>query len=112
MHPFAARFYDSDQLCVQKIQALSSPKRYAVRDLFDLDHLLSSTLSKPVAIKKLIGRGDVEKAAEKTDKFHYDDFKEQVLPYLPDSLMTLYSNSTAFGGLKKRVEDHLLEMMG
>lgn len=112
MHPFAARYYDSDQLCVQKIQALSSPNRYAVRDLFDLDHLLSSTLSKPEIIKKLIERDDVERAAEKIDKFNYDDFKEQVLPYLPDSLMMMYSNSAAFMDLKKRVEDHLLEMMG
>ena len=111
MHPFAAHFYDSDQLCVQKIQALSLPNRYAVRDLFDLDHLLSSSLSKPEVIKKLIEQGDVEKATEKIDKFHYDDFKEQILPYLPDSLMTLYSSSAAFGDLKKRVEDQLLEIM-
>ena len=111
MHPFAVRFYDSNNMCVQKIQALSSPNRYAVRDLFDLDHLLSSNLTEPETIKKLIERGDVEKAAEKMDRFHYDDFKGQVLPYLPDSLMMLYSNSAAFGDLKKRVEDHLLEIM-
>lgn len=111
MHPFAARFYDSNNMCIQKIQALSSPTRHAVRDLFDLDHLFSSTLSKPEVIKKSVQPDVVEKAAEKIEGFHYKDFEEQVLPYLSESLEAMYADSAAFDGLKKRVEDHLLEMM-
>ncbi len=111
MHPFAARFYDSNRMCIQKIQALSSPTRHAVRDLFDLDHLLSSAHSNPEVIKKLVEQNDVEKTAEKIEEYDFKDFKEQVLPYLSESLVTLYSHSAAFGDLKKRVEDYLLEMM-
>ena len=111
MYPFAARFYDSNPMCAQKIQALSSPKRHAVRDLFDLDHLFSSTLSKPEMIKKSIQLEDVENAAEKIEGFQFKDFREQVLPYLSESLVTLYSDPAAFNDLKKRVENHLLEMM-
>src|SRR3989344_4841189 len=86
MHPFAARFYDPNNMCIQKIQALSSPTRYAVRDLFDLDHLLSSTISNPETIKRSVKLEEIEKAAEKAADFHYKDFKEQVLPYLSESL--------------------------
>ena len=111
MHPFAARYYDVHRMCIQKIQALAAPPRYAVRDLFDLDHLFSSTPSKPDMIKKSVQSEDIEKAAEKMEEFNYKDFEEQVLPYLSESLVTLYSKAAAFDGLKKRVEDRLLELM-
>ena len=69
-------------------------------------------LSKPEMIKKSVKLEEVEKAAGKVDGFGYKDFEEQVLPYLSESLVTLYSNSAAFDDLKKRVEDYLLEIMG
>ena len=112
MHPFAARFYDSNHMCIQKIQALAALQRHAVRDLFDLDHLFSSTLSKSDIIRKSVKKEEVEKAADKVGKFQYKDFKEQVLPYLSESLEAMYSNPAAFDDLKRRVEDYLLELMG
>jgi len=109
MHPFAARFYDSNNMCIQKIQALSSPTRHAVRDLFDLDHLFSSTVT--FQCKFRVKYEDVEKAAHKVADFSTKDFKEQVLPYLSESLESMYADSAAFDNLKRRVEEHLLEIM-
>ena len=110
MFPFAARFYDSEEMCAQKILALSSLSRHAARDLFDLDHLWTMSPLKPEAIKKLVEPQDVEKAVGKAESFTHKDFKEQVLPYLTESLCALHGNAHAFDQLKKRVEDSLLEI--
>jgi len=111
MHPFAARFYGAEAMCALKIQALAAPNRFALRDLFDLDHLFASVSSPPEAVKKWVEPEETAKAAEKIGQFHYGDFQEQVLPYLDEALMGLYSEPAAFVELKKRVEDRLLEIM-
>ena len=38
--PFGARYYGASAIFIQKINALASPTRNALRDLFDLHHLL------------------------------------------------------------------------
>ncbi|MBI5883673.1 MAG: nucleotidyl transferase AbiEii/AbiGii toxin family protein [Elusimicrobia bacterium] len=109
--PFAARFYDPPTMTVQKLGALAAPSRYAVRDLFDIHHLLRVVLVKPQDIAGLVNQKTVESATDKINDFTYADFKEQVLPYLSGELMDLFRNAQAFTRQKAEVEQALLEML-
>ena len=111
LHPFAACYYDATNICGQKILALASPARNALRDLYDLDLLLSSRRVDLKSIKKSIAADSIENAAVKAEIFRHQDFKEQVLPFLSESLMSLYANRAAFDGLKERLENTFLELM-
>lgn len=111
MTPFAAQFYDGTAMAAQKIAALASPSRYALRDLFDLHHLLRVVLVKPEEAAKLIEMRSVESAADKIRGFTFGDFKEQVLPYLPGDLIDLYRGEDAFVRQKDEVEKTLMEIL-
>lgn len=106
--PFGAQFYDATQMAVQKIIALASPGRYAVRDLFDLYHLLSVVKVKAGDIANFIDKQNVKRAADKSAHFSHKDFKEQVLPYLLEELIALYQDPHAF----KRMQDEVVGFLG
>lgn len=109
LSPFAAQYYGSSSMMLQKIQALSSASRSATRDLFDLHHLLLFSKS---GSKKNYGGLNSEtfrSASEKIEGFHYDDFAQEVLPYLTASLISLYSDSEAFEKLKSETLKGLKE---
>ncbi len=111
MTPFAAQFYDAASMAAQKIAALASPKRYALRDLFDLHHLLRVVLVKPEDAAKLLETKTIESAAEKVGSFTFDDFKKQVLPYLSGELIEMYRKEDAFKRQKAEVEQILVELL-
>lgn len=111
MPPFAAQFHDAEAIAAQKIAALASPSRYALRDLFDLHHLLRVVMVKPEDAAKSVGTKTLESAADKVRSFTFRDFKEQVLPYLPGDLIDLYGRADAFERQKSEVEQALMEML-
>jgi predicted nucleotidyltransferase component of viral defense system len=108
--PFAAQHYDAAQMAAHKILALASPARNALRDLFDLNHLLFGLGSRPEEIAPLVGEATILAASEKVLAYTFEDFQEQVLPYLTAELMPLYRGSAAFDRQKRAVADALLEM--
>lgn len=105
--PFAARFYDAPAMAAQKIAALAAPPRHALRDLFDLHHLFFTLSVKPGQLLELIAPASVEAAAEKISGFTFQDFKEQVLPYLSDEMIDLYQDATLFARQKEAVTQAL-----
>jgi len=109
--PFAAQFYDAIRMTAHKISALASLSRTAARDLFDLHHLLYALLVKREDVVKIIDQGAVERAADKTGGFTHRDFKEQVVPYLTETMMALYEQPEAFEKLKEEVEQALIGMI-
>ncbi len=111
MTPFAAQFYDAASMTAQKIAALASPSRYALRDLFDLHHLLRVVLVKPDDAVKLLETKTLENAADKVGSFTFGDFKEQVLPYLSGDLIEMYRKEDAFQRQKSEVEQMLMDML-
>ncbi|MHB2025939.1 MAG: nucleotidyl transferase AbiEii/AbiGii toxin family protein [Elusimicrobiota bacterium] len=111
MTPFAAQFYNAASMTAQKIAALASPTRYALRDLFDLHHLLRVILVKPEDAAKLLETKTLESAADKVGRFTFGDFKEQVLPYLTGELIAMYRKEDAFERQKSEVEQALMEML-
>lgn len=109
--PFAVPYYDAPTLVVQKIRALASPSRLAVRDAFDLHHLFYTVEVPSSALAKRIPREDIESALEKVDHFRFVDFSEQVTPCLTETLITLYRDRVAFEKLKDEVQQKLLELL-
>jgi predicted nucleotidyltransferase component of viral defense system len=109
--PFAARCYGAAAMAAQKLGALAAPSRYAVRDLFDLHHLLRVALVKPRDLAGSVETQTVERAADKVGRFTYGDFKEQVLPYLSGEIMDVYRDAEAFARQKAEVEEALLELL-
>lgn len=94
--PFATQYYGAISMAGQKILALASAGRSVARDLFDLHHLL-------VFLKTDLRRATagletdlLRIACAKIAKFSYDDFAEEVLPYLTAELIAWYSNHATF----------------
>jgi len=109
--PFAVLYYDTAQMAIQKIRALASHSRYAVRDLFDLHHLLSTAGGLPENLRIEVDSEEIERAANKVEEFSFREFKEQVLPFLSEAVMTLYREPKAFEDLKDEVGQALIRMM-
>lgn len=111
MPPFAVQFYDSTTMAAQKITALASPARHALRDLFDLHHLLRVVLVEPAKAAELVEADILESAAGKIASFTFKDFKEQVLPYLSGESIELYRHEDSFDRQKTEVEAALMDML-
>jgi len=109
--PFAVVYYDATQMAVQKIQALASHSRYAVRDLFDLHHLVSIGGVIPENLRSKVDKEEIEAAAKKVEVFSFREFKEQVLPFLSEAVMNLYREPKAFEDLKNEAGEALIRMM-
>ncbi|MBI3292139.1 MAG: nucleotidyl transferase AbiEii/AbiGii toxin family protein [Elusimicrobia bacterium] len=110
MVPFAAQFYDAQSMVAQKIQALASPSRQAARDLFDVHHLLFTLAVNKEEIPRSVPAETLRRAAEKVTQFSFQHFKGQVLPFLSESMITLYHDATFFEQMKSDVEQMLLRM--
>lgn len=104
---FGAPHYGSLEMVIQKIHALAAPSRYALRDLFDLHHLLSFEKIDLAAAEKKIPRDVVMAAGDKVNRFSFDDFGSQVVPYLTPEMVSLYQNASAFENLKSETRSHL-----
>ncbi len=109
--PFAAQYYDATFMSAQKIAALAADGRNALRDLFDLHHLFYTIGSKPEEVSALLEPEMVKAAAEKVLSFTFEDFKEQVVPYLSADLMDLYRDSVVFDAQKDGSISILLGML-
>jgi predicted nucleotidyltransferase component of viral defense system len=108
--PFGARYYAAPAIVNQKLQALASPTRNALRDLFDLHHLFFTIGVAPSAIKT-VDAVVIEKTLAKIGSFQYADFKAQVIPFLSSDLLDFYRQVSAFDTLKVQVETLLMERL-
>ncbi|MFH1263120.1 MAG: nucleotidyl transferase AbiEii/AbiGii toxin family protein [Pseudomonadota bacterium] len=111
MGPFAVRYYGAPEMAAQKIRAMASDSRFAVRDLFDLHHLFRAAGVVPSDLTGRIEPTDLTAATEKAGRFTYRDFREQVFPYLPADLSDLYANPEPFETLQHEVEEILTGML-
>lgn len=107
---FGAQYFGAETMSAQKIRALAAPARTAVRDLFDLQHLLAHAGARPAAIGSLVHPDEIEAAADKIDSFRLEDFRDQVAPYLEEAVAGVWSNAEGFSRLKKEVSSALLGM--
>jgi hypothetical protein len=109
--PFIISHYDADTMAVQKIFALSSPSRVAARDLFDIHHLFSQVGVVTESLKDRIPPAVAVQALHKVVGFHARDFREQVLPFLPEDWQRVYENPGAFDRLKDQIETGFIPLL-
>lgn len=106
--PFSTQYYDTATVARQKIEALASTSRNAVRDLFDLCHLMKEARLDLIQVAKGMPKEEIQKAADKLRSFSFRDFQEQVLPFLPPSMIAYFELRGSFDDMKNQVE-HCLE---
>lgn len=115
--PFAAQFYNGEEMTRQKIRALAAASRHAVRDLFDLHHLVYGAGVDLSAATRHGGQGggiarkDVETAIEKIGSFSFEDFNGEVRPYLTEEIMAAYAAAPSFERMKNDTREKLLEAL-
>lgn len=107
---FAAQYYDGPAMALQKILALASPQRNALRDLFDLHHLFYGGVTR-LELPEPRPQSAIEAAVDKVSGFSFAEFRDQVVPYLPDSLVDLYRDSSVFDRQKAEVEQALIGLL-
>ena len=89
--PFISQYYSAEELTKQKLYALASSSRTAVRDLFDLHHLFFSCNVKE--IKKEIENHILTNASDRISSFKISDFQAEIIPFLPLDLAKYYSDN-------------------
>lgn len=102
---FAAQFYGNTSMAIQKILALAAPNRSAARDLFDLHALLTSSETDMHRVATSVDALSLRAASDTIETFSYDDFAEQVIPYLTSDMISLYAHRAAFKQLASEVKN-------
>lgn len=83
------RALDRRTIAATKVLALTDPQRFAVRDLYDLHVLIDAEIEGPVEQLAAVvdGKGRLELALKelwpKIEAMTWDDFRDQVIPFLP-----------------------------
>lgn len=108
---FVAQYYPVDSMAVQKIAALAAPARHALRDLFDLHHLLFASKADREAVAAALSQVAIERAIGKLETFGFEAFEQQVVPYLTAEMIAGYEDSTLFDRQKEDVEQALAGML-
>jgi predicted nucleotidyltransferase component of viral defense system len=99
MPPFLASHYSPESAFRQKINALIHRAQTQARDVFDLDHLLRSGVSKQAIVLPPQWR----EAQENAMAVSFDVFKAQVLSFLTPEQQAQYDNPQVWDGMVLRV---------
>lgn len=109
--PFAVQFYPGEEMARQKIGALAATSRHAVRDVFDLHHLVYGVGVNVAVVTGGMDKKVVEAAIEKIEGFSFKDFKAEVWPYLTEEIMAAYATAPSFERMKDATSGKLLETL-
>lgn len=102
--PFSGQYYSADEMTHQKIVALASVRRHALRDLFDLDFLFTHGGGNiPVEVEN----SDRRAALKKISSMAWPQFSADVLPYLSAESRSALDQKSEFDRLVQRVEKRL-----
>lgn len=106
LFPVLCQHYEAELAFEQKVNALIHRSETQARDIFDLE-----LLSHSAKIRKVeVASADLEKAQENALTVSFDDFKGQVLAYLPAEYQEYYSSDKTWNDLVAKIVD-LLERL-
>lgn len=100
LSPFMANHYSIQSMLRQKIRALALRSETQSRDIFDLYFLVSSGYRFELDEKTI---GLLEDAKYKAKEIAFEDFKGQVLAYLPLDQQKEYDGTSAWDFIVKTV---------
>ena len=102
--PFSGQFYSVNEMVHQKIDALASVRRHALRDLFDLDFLFAHGGGiVPAEVEGSVRQAAVKKISSMTRP----QFTADVLPYLSQESRSSYEVPAEFNQVVQRVQKRL-----
>lgn len=101
LSPILATHYTAEAALEQKIHALSNRTQTQARDVFDINHLLNcGTVLSSSFDSTRMNISDLQKNAL---SLSFNDFKGQVLAYLPQDIVTLYDSEDAWKAMVLKV---------
>jgi hypothetical protein len=105
--------YDDRAQAGQKLSAILDVRRTAVRDLYDLELLLSRDVCPAAAIIDSLGGGDrvLKGVAAKLDLMDWPMFRDQVLPTLPSEIHS-HIDEDEYLEMKVRLRSALARCIG
>ncbi|PCI37076.1 MAG: hypothetical protein COB53_07525 [Elusimicrobia bacterium] len=104
LSPILANHYPADIAFSQKIDALANRKETQARDVFDLDLILGKGIDIQTASHL---KATITQAEAKAIDIPFDQFKSQVLAYLPQDLQTQYESPDIWDAIILRVTEAL-----
>ncbi len=108
LYPILCSHYAREIAFRQKVLALMQRAETQARDVFDLEHLLRGSLH-PKSPKDC-GRQELAKAQENALSMSAEDFRSQVVAYLPPEFQEHYSRPEVWDALVAKVVDALEAM--
>lgn len=98
LNPIFASHYTAEIAFQQKLRALVGRNETQARDVFDLFHLIGLGIQKPQLTSQ-----EVKKIEEHALSLTYEEFKSQVVAYLPPEYHSQYDDSSVWDQLVLRV---------
>jgi predicted nucleotidyltransferase component of viral defense system len=92
--PIMVNHYSSSKMYEQKIQALIFRNQTQARDIFDLYHLIGLGTETKIKNKKILEH--LDEAQSNALSLSFDDFKGQVLAYLPEDYRAQYDSKAVW----------------
>lgn len=106
--PVMANHYSASDAIKQKIDALIFRTQTQARDVFDLYHLI--TTAKYKMPKKHKKSDEIEQACVNAQSVSFNDFKGQVVAFLPEDYQSQYQSPSVWKEMVDRVIHFLREM--
>ncbi|MEY2502913.1 MAG: hypothetical protein QOI07_3247 [Verrucomicrobiota bacterium] len=103
--PILANHYNQETAFLQKVSALANRTETQARDVFDLKFLIDAGVRRPDDGKEL--NAECSLAAERALSISFDEFKAQVVAYLPAEWQEHYGTVKAWDALQEHVVDAL-----
>ncbi|NGX49668.1 MAG: hypothetical protein K940chlam5_01267 [Candidatus Anoxychlamydiales bacterium] len=101
-NPFFINHYSAKSAYKQKIKALIGRSETQARDVFDLFHLISLNVQKPK-----LTPSDIEKAQMCACSITFEEFKSQVVAYLPHEYHSQYSDPIIWENIIYKVVEEI-----
>ncbi|MDP9162163.1 MAG: nucleotidyl transferase AbiEii/AbiGii toxin family protein [Acidobacteriota bacterium] len=103
--PILVNHYRKETAFLQKVSALAHRSATQARDVFDLKFLIDAGVRRPDDGKKL--HREVSLACDRALSIGFDEFKAQVVAYLPPEWQEYYGTADAWDALQEQVVDAL-----
>jgi predicted nucleotidyltransferase component of viral defense system len=107
LSPILANHYGKETAFLQKVSALAHRSETQARDVFDLKLLVDAAAKLPAADEKLAMEFSL--AIERALSISFDEFKAQVVAYLPPEWQEYYGRPEAWDKLQEQVVQALGE---
>jgi hypothetical protein len=102
-----ATHYAASKAIQQKIHALAARRDPKARDVWDLEHLFRTTVGDPRPLPDALARL-VPEAIERTLAFTFEDYRDQVLPFLTEEAREIYTLPQHWDAIRELVLDRLM----